>query len=450
MSHDEQLRRIDALDTLGLPRLSVTAEQLRAADADRTPFDVFGWELIGRTGRLCETLVAATGGLRDGSVRGLTLDEAVNAGLLVRLTKLIRALFDSTQSEESEAHQILARCAAETAINLRWLLTFGNADAHKRFRAASYGTFLKISDRIDRDQEDPVIRGTGERVVDYFARELAGAGVERADIPKRPGQWAGSLRARFDDLEEGGLYDVFFGTHSDFVHGSWHESVTFHLRMSPSGYVPDLTFGGLAPPTMYETSRLVLNALLGYASKMPVAGLDAEAHRTVAEMTIEAAIFAELEFARFAASGGIDDQFDRVVVTQQEAAAEAVRRRVEYQAEQTGGAVQDGLPPEAAPAWSQELVRQYNESKKRACPHLHDDPTQPSIWLALLPDLLACQGRECEQRLVPTLEARLGHSLTEEPAKCSACGRLAPVQGVSVGVGNTMIRAMVCAECKGE
>jgi hypothetical protein len=102
------------------------------------------------------------------------------------------------------------------------------------------------------------------------------------------------------------------------------------------------------------------------------------------------------------------------------------------------------------PPWAEKLIRQFTEARAtmRVCPHLAEEPTQPSIWLAALPDLLACQGRECELRLVPTLETRLGHTLAEEPAHCSVCGRQALVQGVSVGVGTTMIRGMVCEDCK--
>jgi hypothetical protein len=128
-------RSLAALDALGLPRLSVSLAQLKASSTDREPFDVVGWELVGRAGRACEMLVDATGGCADGSRRGLTIDEAVNGGLLVRTTKLVRALFDATQSEESEAHQILARCIAETTVNLRWLLVFGDAETYKRYRA---------------------------------------------------------------------------------------------------------------------------------------------------------------------------------------------------------------------------------------------------------------------------------------------------------------------------
>lgn len=288
---------------------------------------------------VCELVVGATGRQTDGSTRGLTLDEAVNGGLLVRLTKLLRALFDSTQTEDSEAHQILARCAAETAINLRWLLRFGEPEHYKRFRADAFVALLRTADKVEPDHEDPVVRATGERVSETVARELHDAGLERSDVPRRVGQWGGTLRQRFEALDESGLYDAFFATHSDYVHGSWHELCTFHLRRANNGYELDLTYGGLTPPAMYETSRLVFRAIQDYVDHMPLAELDVESLDTVAQGTIEATTFATLEFARFIAEGGIDDQLNRhlpaeSIEAERQAAVDAVQRRVEYQAGQ--------------------------------------------------------------------------------------------------------------------
>lgn len=403
----------------------------------------------------CEIVVGATGRRPDGSTRGLTLDEAVKGGLLVRLTKLLRALFDSTQAEDSEAHQILGRCAAETAVNLRWLLLFGKPGDYKRFRADAFVALLRAADEVEPDHPDPIMRATGRRVCETVTRELRDAGLERSDVPRRAGKWGGTLRQRFEALGESGLYDAFFATHSDYVHGSWHELRTFHLKTTGRGYELDLTYGGLTPSAMYETSRLVFRAIGEYIDRMPLGGLDLGSLRTVTQETIEATTFATLEFARFIAEGGIDDQLDRhlpaeSIEAQHQAAERAVRSRVEYQAVQTGGSVEVKHYKDDAPAWAEELIRQFEEARPtmRACPHLHDEPTQPAIWLTTLPDLLACQGRECERRLIPTLEARLGHSLAEEPGHCSVCGRQALVQGVSVGVGTTMIRALLCDECK--
>jgi hypothetical protein len=404
-----------------------------------------------------ETVIAATGQLPDGSYRALALDEALNGGLLVRLTKLLRALFDSTQTD-SEAHQILARCAGETAINLRWLLRVGEPEHYKRFRAEAFVALLRTAEKIDEvadDPDDPVLRSTGELVTGILTRELDDAGLERADVPRRTGQWAGTLRQRFDTLGESGLYDAFFATHSDYVHGSWHELRTFHLRSVEGGYALDLTYGGLTPSAMYETARLALQAVDDYLDRMPLAGLNVEALRCVIQGTTEAARFASLEFARFVAEGGIDYEVNRhlpteTVSVQRHRAQEAVQRRVDYQARQTRGHVERLRHGVDTPPFAEELIRQFTEAQAfmRVCPHLAEEPAQPSIWLAALPDLLACQGRECELRLVPTLEARLGRSLADEPAHCSICGREALVQGVSVGVGTTMIRGMVCEDCK--
>jgi hypothetical protein len=350
-----------------------------------------------------EAVIAATGQLPDGSYRALSLDEALNGGLLVRLTKLLHSLFDSTQTD-SEAHQILARCASEAAINLCWLLRVGKPEHYKRFRAEAFVALLRTADKVDEDVEDPVLRGTGALVTEILARELRDAGLERGDVPKRTGQWGGTLRQRFEALGESGLYDAFFATHSDYVHGSWHELRTFHLQNVEGGYALDLTYGGLTPSAMYETARLVLQAVDAYADQMPVAGLDLEALRVVTQGTIEAARFASLEFARFVAEGGIDHEVNRhlpseAVSVQRNRAQEEVRRRVDHQARLTGGHVERVRHGVDAPPWAEELIRQFAQAPgtMRVCPHLAEESTQPSIWLAALPDLLACQGRECER-----------------------------------------------------
>jgi len=99
--------------------------------------------------------------------------------------------------------------------------------------------------------------------------------------------------------------------------------------------------------------------------------------------------------------------------------------------------------------WVDELIRQYNESPrvKTICPHLQKAPTQPSVWLPLIPDYLACSRPECGRVVVAELERRLGHTLAEEPSRCSICGRQVMTRGVSVGGGTTVISGLLCGEC---
>jgi hypothetical protein len=176
-----------------------------------------------------------------------------------------------------------------------------------------------VLENVDTDHADPIAKGTGVRVADIIERELREAGVEPGQVPKQAGRWAGSLRDRFEGVAEEGLYDAFFGSHSDFVHGSWHELRTFHLRMTPRGYAVELKYGGITPSAMYETCRLVFATLRDYLDGMPIAGLDRDAFRLVAERTMRVAVSAALEFARFVAEGGIDADTERILQTQLEA-----------------------------------------------------------------------------------------------------------------------------------
>ena len=47
-----------------------------------------------------------------------------------------------------------------------------------------------------------------------------------------------------------------FATHSYYVHGSWHELRTFHVRGGPDGMELELDYGELAPPASYETAHV--------------------------------------------------------------------------------------------------------------------------------------------------------------------------------------------------
>jgi hypothetical protein len=136
---------------------------------------------------------------------------------------------------------------------------------------------------------------------------------------------------------------------------------------------------------------------------------------------------------------------------QEQTANREVRRHVAAQAEASAGWTSTARYGETAPRWADELIRQYNEAARdgiRACPHLQQAPAQASIWLALAPDLQACQRPACGQALVRELERRLGHSLKDEPSRCSVCGARTEVRGVSVGVEMVMLRGMICPSCE--
>jgi hypothetical protein len=300
------------MSRLSLPPISIDWDVIDST-AERWPFDRLGWELVARAGQLCEQVVDATGLGDDAGPRELTIDEAVIGGLFVRMTKLLRGLFDASQSDESEVHQIVARCIVETAVNIRWLLQQDNPEEYKRFRADSFVTWRKLLGGMGQTGDD-VLDSTAERVQRNVEGELKAAGLAWEDIPKRPGSWGrGKFRQRLVDLDLdlGGLYDPLFATHSYYVHGSWHELRTFHLKTVDGGIYLDPTYGELAPTTSYEVVVASLQAACDYAGSMPMPSELAADVVALAEPTIKACHRLSAAFAGYISRGGLDDLLER-------------------------------------------------------------------------------------------------------------------------------------------
>lgn len=295
-----------------LPPISIDWEVIEST-TDRHPFDRLGWELIARAGQIGEYVVDSTGLGDDGNRRALSLDEAVIGGLFVRMTKLLRGLFDASQSDESEVHQIVARCVVETAVNLRWLLHRNDPEEYKRFRADSFVTWRKWLETTEPTGDSKLDR-IASRMRRHIENELSAASLTWADVPKASGSWGrGSFRQRLADLNLERLYLVLFATHSSYVHGSWHELRTFHLKTEGDGLHLDSTFGELGPPTSYEVTIASLEAASDYVKAMPVPAAAADAVIALAEPTIEACARLGVAFADYVSRGGLDPLLERHV-----------------------------------------------------------------------------------------------------------------------------------------
>jgi Family of unknown function (DUF5677) len=309
----EDLSPLEAeeLGALGLPRIRIDLESLEATE-DRQDFDEKAWELLGRVGRLTELLIDSVNEDPEASEAGLGLDQAVVGGLLVRCAKQTRAIFDSTQAEESEAHSPLLRCLAETTATLRWLVQKGEPDAYSRFRAASFarwnGVFAEMA--ASRSDEDDNARILREKVEEQVAKELEAAGLNWEDIPKHP-HWGPNIRQQFEDLGQGGLYNTLFATHSSYVHPSWHEIRSFHLKRTSEGLHLDPSYSGLTPIAAYVVAQLVAEASAAAASVLPH-GLDPDELKESVRNTVRASKMLALSFSEFSARGGLDDEFHRV------------------------------------------------------------------------------------------------------------------------------------------
>jgi Family of unknown function (DUF5677) len=294
--------------TLQLPLIVVDSDALGAAET-REPFDQLGYEMLARSGRMSEQVIA--GVERASAKDGLDLDQAVVGGLLVRASKLLRGVFDATQADESEAHLALSRCAAETAITLRWLVTRGDQIAFRRFRADSFAYLRRQLDKMRAEEPaDEVQEGLAERVERSIEGELRAAGVTWDDVPQRPNSWGPDLRQRCDALDQSWVYESFFSSHHNYVHPSWHELRAFHLDSSEGRLVLDPTYGGMAPIAGYVLARLVAEACGDAAGFLPC-DLDAADVAGRVQATVEASQALSIEFGEFIARGGLDAGLER-------------------------------------------------------------------------------------------------------------------------------------------
>jgi len=371
----------------------------------------------------------------------LTLDQAVVGGLLVRTAKLTRGVFDACQAEESEAHLALSRCAAETSVTLVWLVEHGTEKSFKRFRADSFAYWRQALDRMaaERDADD-VQRITEDKVRAHIEAELAAAGVEWGDVPKRTNSWGPDMRQRCEALGQDWLYDSLFASHSSYVHPSWHEIRAFHLQTSRGRIQLDPTFGGMAPTTAYALASTIASSCRAAATYLPCDLSEDDVDEWAAK-TIRATRILFVEFSDFIARDGMD-------------------RDLQRNATHSGTCVDGGEPPSEDIRWSRTvagsgdhpwadaLIAQFDAAKeKRACEHLQQDPDQAAIWLAMAPELLSCTRPACQLLVTRVIEQRLGHALADEPGRCSVCGGGPPVRGASISSGSLLLRGMACDGC---
>jgi hypothetical protein len=296
------------LAVLDLPPIRIDRRAL-GATTDRQDFDEKGWEMLARSGKLAERLIAST---EEKQEEGLDLDQAVIGGLLIRSAKLTRAIFDSTQAEESEAHATLSRSLAETTATLRWLIQKGDPTSFRRFRADSLARWRGFLGEMDgeSEKESQSAQALREKVESYVKAELDSAGLTWDDVPLKPNSWGPSARQQFEDLGQGSVYNVLFATHSSYVHPTWHEIRSFHLAPAPNGFHLDPSYAGMVPVAAFVLARLVAEACTAAATVLPN-NLDSDALAEVVEHTVHASHILSVEFGDFIARGCLDDQFER-------------------------------------------------------------------------------------------------------------------------------------------
>ena len=190
-------------------------------------------------------LMGAVGGYLSG-IRGryqLTRDEAVCAGLVVRMFKLMMSIVKlSTGVEHGETVRVLSRCVLESSIDLRYLL---QEDTEELF-----DQFVMVGLRGERLLYEAIkakIQGREGGMLAIEARMLASieatcanSGVSIEQVRSNAGNWGGGYRSRMQAL---GVTDEAYSGYaieSQSVHGSWANLVVDHLDSDGFGFEVDM------------------------------------------------------------------------------------------------------------------------------------------------------------------------------------------------------------------
>lgn len=188
----------------------------------------------------------------------LNRDQAVCAGLLVRIVKFMKSVLQLTNANHGDVVLALNRSILESATNLQFLVTKNDSETYEEFIRSGLAPERELYDRIKTNIHN---RGGArlpieERMLQAIETSSRLAGMNIEEIEPRFQDWGGNLRARLKELgkEELYLYTQRIASHA--VHGTWHDLVLHHLSERDGGFIPDPSWTPvdtrlLSPPCIY-------------------------------------------------------------------------------------------------------------------------------------------------------------------------------------------------------
>lgn len=190
-------------------------------ETNRHKLDALAFELYKETTRVLNLGAHILD--RDASVNGgLPRNQAICAGLMVRMTKFMIALMQLTCSDNrSEVALSLTRSIMESAFNLEFLVR-SNEDRHfDQFVRFSLGPERELYDRIQAN----IAKRNGD-VLPIEKRMLASidnlckvSGIDISAVNPKHGNWGGGLKQRLEFLNKAEQYLYMHRLPPHAVHG---------------------------------------------------------------------------------------------------------------------------------------------------------------------------------------------------------------------------------------
>jgi len=204
---------------------------------------------------------------------GLSRNQAICAGLLIRMVKFMIAVLDLTcKNDRGEVVLSLNRSIMESAFDLEFLV---RADDDKH-----YDDFVRYSLGAERESYDLVHaniakRGNDtvlpieKRILRSLARLCEVSGVKIEDVHPKWGSWAGGLKQRLQFLQKEEQYVFMHRVPSNAVHGTWVDLYKQHLdyNSQTKRFMPRSKWRPTDARVYGPTGVLVLDAVKPYVEK---------------------------------------------------------------------------------------------------------------------------------------------------------------------------------------
>jgi len=202
------------------------------------------------------------------SCGGWDKDHAVLCGLMIRISKLLHGVLGYGAEDRREIVMILARCAFETIVNVRYLLRNFNSETLYSFRKYSLRHEKQLRDEIIsniEDQNGQVLNIEG-RMLASIDSAFQAAGISPDDInPNDRKGWGGkSIYGRAKDVGMERHYLALFGGSSHAVHGNWQDLMDHHLEEKGGIYYPKVDFNRSRPQYFQALSIVVIETIRDY------------------------------------------------------------------------------------------------------------------------------------------------------------------------------------------
>lgn len=168
---------------------------------------------------------------------GFNFNDAAILGLLVRIWKVLKEIVFYYKQNNADIISLLDRQVVETAVIAKYLL-LKDEKVIEDYRKCSYKDRIKMfSDSVS----NPEFFKTkpGQRLLKSVQKKMAAEGLDKSSFSlQEKNRWrlqGKNFYQIFSEIESETFYKYIYGIPSEGIHGSWNDSMDYHLQRNDDG-----------------------------------------------------------------------------------------------------------------------------------------------------------------------------------------------------------------------